>query len=76
MIGSSQKSGLQAAGIWAADFALNLRIWGAALAVSCLLYLLLLGYLVRENTLPIWREVTWKLRWRSSSGACRSSPIL
>lgn len=60
--GSSRNSGFQAAGIWAADLALKVRIWGVAFLVSCLLYLLLLGYLVQENTLPIWREVTWKFQ--------------
>ena len=55
--GSSSNPGFQGGGI-----AHRIRMWYRAFLVSCVLYLLLLGFLVQENTLPVWREVAWKLQ--------------
>ncbi|OGT96399.1 MAG: hypothetical protein A2X80_01115 [Geobacteraceae bacterium GWB2_52_12] len=55
--GSSSNPGFRGGGL-----AHRIRMWCRAFLLSCFLYLLILGCLVQQNTLPIWREVAWKFQ--------------
>jgi hypothetical protein len=56
-IGSSTNPAFQGGGL-----AHRIRMWSRVFLVTCAIYLLLLGYLVQQNTRPVWLEVAWKLQ--------------